>query len=111
VSADEERRLALGKVAYEEFASQRVALGNAMPPWQGGPSVTGGQGAELPDSEKEIWARVAEAVAAVIPFVITDEVAQAFTAAPIPHGWKGHELTRSGLRAAATAAGFRVEER
>ena len=103
---DRQKALALGRIAYESFAEQRIALGAGMPPWRAMPGQQ-----ELPATEREIWAKVAEAVAAAIPFVITDEVCEAMRQAPVPHGWKGHEMRRSELRAAALAAGFRTEER
>jgi hypothetical protein len=94
-------------VAYERFAEQRVARGQAMPAWEAYAGIPGVEAtAVLPDSEKEIWAEVAAAVQRTIPFVITDEVIEAM--AGTAHGnWT---FTRA-IRAAAMAAGFRVEER
>jgi hypothetical protein len=105
VTMDEQVRMALGRVCYEAFAEQRVAAGNGMPPWKAGP-----RGEGLPEREMEIWAHVAEAVAAAIPFVITREVVEAFGAQQTPRG-TAEQVWRNGLRAAALAAGFRVEER
>lgn len=104
MDAERERRLALGKLAYEAFAEQRVAAGNGMPPWRAGP-----RGEGLPESEQLIWAHVAEAVAGAIPFVITDAVVEA-TMRPLPVPSSEREGVTFLLRAAATAAGFRVIE-
>jgi hypothetical protein len=117
--AERERRLALGRVAYEEFASQRIALAGetgarvSMPAWRAGPVAFGTPQAELDDREREIWAHVAEAVAAAIPFVITDAVVDALAGEitwPVPDGDLDESETRNAVRAAATAAGFRVVE-
>ena len=75
--------LGLGKVAYERFVELRIAASSDgrvyLPPWDDAPSFGGVGGAPgLPDSEKEIWAQVALAVRAYIPFVITDEVVESF---------------------------------
>lgn len=112
-----ERRLALGRLAYEEFASRRIALAGetggrvSMPAWRAGPVAFGTPQTELDDREREIWAHVAEAVAAAIPFVLTEDVEQAGADASRKVSISTIESRRrAAIRAAAHAAGFRVVE-
>lgn len=91
--------LAFGKICYEAFAEQRMAVGYVLPPWTDGPNAGG-----LPDSEKEIWALVARAAREHVTFVITDDVRNAASGSDA-------YFTTGKIRAAALAAGFRVEER
>ena len=108
---DEQTRQSLGKVAYERFAELRVARGSAMPPWTDVPGFAGQAGAPgLPEAERAVWAEVALAVAAHVPFEVDVGVLNAYADTLYLHD-EGETAALNAAIEAAAATRFRVVKR